>query len=93
MKKLFAALLFAALLAPSSSFAAEDWGWRVGRTIVDLAIARPFTFAATAIGAGVWTATLPITLPTHTSKEALETMVISPWKYTIDRPLGEFEED
>lgn len=93
MKKLFAALLFAALLAPGSTFAAEDWGWRVGRTIVDLAIARPFTFAATAIGAGIWTATLPITVPTKTYKDALDTMVISPWNYTVDRPLGEFEED
>lgn len=93
MKKLFAALLLAALLAPSSSVASEDWGWRVGRTIVDLGIARPFTFVATAIGAGVWTATLPITLPTHTTRDALDTMVISPWKYTIDRPLGDFDQD
>jgi hypothetical protein len=93
MKKVFAALLLLVLFAPARSNAAEDWGWRVGRTIVDLAIARPFTFAATVIGGAVWTATLPITLPTHTSREALDTMVISPWNYTIDRPLGEFEED
>ena len=93
MKKFFAVLLFVVLLAPSHSFAAEEWGWRVGRTIVDLGIARPFTFAATVIGGAVWTATLPITLPTKTTREALDTMVISPWNYTVDRPLGEFEED
>lgn len=93
MKKLFAALLLLLLLAPGRSVAAEEWGWRVGRTIVDLGIARPFTFAATVVGGAVWAVTLPITLPTHTSREALDTMVLSPWHYTIDRPLGEFEED
>jgi len=92
MKKVFFVLVCFLFLGSSQTFAAEEWGWRVGRTMVDLFIARPFTLAATAIGGAVWTATLPITLPTKTSKDAFDTIVQSPWQYTVDRPLGDFED-
>lgn len=93
MKKLFVLIAFVVFFAEVRCQATEEWGWRVGRTTVDLFIARPFTFAATAIGAGIWTATLPITVPTKTYRDALDTMVITPWEYTVDRPLGEFDVD
>jgi hypothetical protein len=93
MKKLLFVCVCALVLGSSSPCnAAEDWGWRVAKTTVDIFIARPFTFAATAIGAAIWTATLPITLPTKTSWDAFDTMIAAPWGYTVDRPLGDFED-
>jgi hypothetical protein len=92
MKKLFFVFVFAVFLGSSQCQAAEDWGWRIASTTVDIFVARPFTFAATAIGAVIWTATLPITLPTKTNKDAFDTMVATPWAYTVDRPLGDFED-
>lgn len=92
MKKFLLVLGCALFLASSQCQAAEDWGWRVASTTVDIFIARPFTFAATAVGACIWTVTLPITLPTKTSKDAFDVMVESPWNYTVHRPLGDFED-
>ena len=92
MKKLFLALLCAACLVPDRCAAAEEWGWRVARTSVDLFIARPFTFAATIAGSALWVATLPVTAPTKTHEDAFDVMIAQPWRMTVDRPLGEFVE-
>lgn len=92
MKKFLLVLVCVLFFANTQVQAAEDWGWRIGRTAVDLFIARPFTFAATAVGAVIWTVTLPVTVPTKTSHDAFDTMVAQPWAYTVDRPLGDFEE-
>ena len=92
MRKILLVSFCALMLSAPATFAAEEWGWKLASTFTDVFIARPFTFAATAIGAGVWAATLPITLPTKTSKDAFEVMVKDPWIFTVDRPLGEFEE-
>ena len=93
MKKFLFIIVCALVLAADNRCnAADEWGWRIGRTAVDLFIARPFTFAATAIGAGIWGVTLPITAPLKVHKDAFQTMVEEPWQYTVDRPLGEFGE-
>lgn len=92
MKKFLLVLICGLVLAADSRCHAEDWGWRVGRTAVDLFIARPFTLAATGVGAVIWGVTLPITMPIKVHKDAYETMVVEPWQYTVDRPLGEFED-
>lgn len=92
MKKLFFVLLCTLFCATSRCSAAEEWGWRVAATTTDLFIARPFTFAATIVGSALWVATLPITAPTKTHRDAFDVMIAQPWQYTVDRPLGEFGE-
>jgi hypothetical protein len=92
MKKFLLVVMCVLFLGTGRSQAGDDWGWRVARTTVDLFIARPFTFAATAIGAGIWAVTLPVTAATKTHKDAFEVMVEQPWQYTVDRPLGDFDE-
>ena len=91
MKKLFLIAACAVLFTNTSCLAADDWGSRVAATTTDVLIARPFTFVATIVGAAFWAVTLPITAPTHTAKDALDVMVIKPWEFTFDRPLGEYE--
>jgi hypothetical protein len=92
MKRLLPVLACLLLLSESRSFGRDDWGLRVVTTTVDIVIARPFTFAATLIGAAVWTATLPITIPTKTATDSREVMIDAPWQFTFHRPLGDFEE-
>jgi hypothetical protein len=92
MKKFVLILMCVLFFANSQCQAAEDWAWRVTKTTVDLFIARPFTLAATAVGAVLWGVTLPVTYPTKTSTDAFDVMVETPWAYTVDRPLGDFED-
>ncbi len=92
MKKFLLILACLVLLTETRASAAEDWAFRVISSCVDIFIARPFTFAATAVGGGVWTAALPITLPTRTAKDSFEILIQAPWQYTFDRPLGDFQE-
>lgn len=92
MKKLFIAVLFGLLLSTNSVRAGEEYGWRVIGTTVDIFIARPFTFAATLLGGVVWTVALPITAPTHTSKDSFDALVRTPWDLTFDRALGDYED-
>ena len=79
------------MAAPRAN-AAEEYAWRFARTTVDLFIARPFTFAATVVGGALWTVALPITAPTRTAEESLDVLVKQPWRLTVERPLGDFNE-
>ena len=92
MKKLLPILVCVLILSGGRGLAAEELGWRIASTSADLFVARPFTFALSVVGSALWVATLPITAPTRTSKDALDVMVKTPWQLTVDRPLGEFAE-
>ena len=92
MKKVLVFVCFALLLIATPSRAADDYGWRFAGTTVDILIARPFTFVATILGGAIWTVSLPITAPTHTSKDAFDALVRMPWDATFDRELGDFSE-
>jgi hypothetical protein len=60
--------------------------------IGDAVLARPFTLAATIVGAAVYSATLPFTFYAQ-DPEVVETLVVAPWEATFTRcmgcPLGE----
>ena len=92
MKKYLLIAGLALCLTGTRCFGTEEWSWRVARTSVDLFIARPFTFAATAIGGVLWVVTLPVTAPTKTHEDALDVMVKTPARYTFQRELGDFTE-
>jgi hypothetical protein len=92
MRKIFVLVCFVFLLSATPSPAAEAYGWRYMATTTDIFIARPFTFIATILGGAVWTISLPITAPTHTSKDAFDALVRTPWGLTVDRELGDFSE-
>ena len=92
MKKFLLIAVFLVFLTGPPCLRAEDWGSRVAATTADLFIARPFTFAATIIGAALWVVTLPITAPTKTHQDALDVMVKTPCQLTFDRELGDFTE-
>jgi hypothetical protein len=38
------------------------------------------------------TVALPITAPTHTSRDSFDALVRTPWDLTFDRALGDYED-
>jgi hypothetical protein len=59
--------------------------------LVDGALVRPVSFAATIAGTVAFVLTLPFTIPTKTVEKAAQKLVVEPGKYTFVRPLGEME--
>ena len=92
MKTILALAFCSLLLIPASSQASDDHGPGFTATTTDIFIARPFTFLASIIGGALWTVALPITIPTHTSEGALDSLVKHPWHLTFDRPLGDYSD-
>ena len=55
----------------------------------DLIALRPLGLAATVIGAGVFVVSLPFTLIGGYVNEASQKLVVEPFLFTFDRPLGD----
>jgi len=90
MKRILSFAVCLLLLFSTTSRAADDYGPGFTATTTDIFIARPFTFVASIIGGALWTVALPITIPTHTTEGALDSLVKHPWQLTFDRPLGDY---
>ena len=59
---------------------------------VDVAVARPISFAATVVGSVLFAVSLPIALTSHTVKDAAQVLVVGPAKDTFVRPLGDLDD-
>ena len=57
--------------------------------ILDALLLRPLGLAKTAVGAGVFVASLPFTVFSGSVSDAARKLVIEPAKDTFGRPLGE----
>ena len=60
--------------------------------VVDVALARPISFAATIGGSILFVVSLPIAATSHSIDKAAHTMVVAPAKDTFTRPLGDFDD-
>jgi hypothetical protein len=78
-----------ALLLSTSTPALASADSDLTTTVVDAAVARPFTFALTAVGSALFVVTLPFTAPSGSMNKAAKTLVVSPAKDTFKRPLGD----
>ena len=58
----------------------------------DLFLLRPLGGIATIIGAGVFVVSLPLTAITGTVDSAGRKMVAEPFRFTITRPLGSWQQ-
>jgi hypothetical protein len=56
--------------------------------VVDGLVLRPVGIIGTILGSAVFVISLPITLPTKKTNEAGKTLVITPFNWTFDRPMG-----
>ena len=64
-----------------------------GEMVADVAVARPLTLWASAIGAVGWVVTLPFTLPSGSAGDTAKSWIGDPLKYTFCRPAGEMEDN
>lgn len=58
--------------------------------VLDAFVFRPTTLALTAIGGAAFVLTLPFSATGGNIEQAKQRLVLEPWRFTFDRPLGEF---
>jgi formate hydrogenlyase subunit 4 len=60
--------------------------------VVDVAVARPFTFALTILGSALFVVSLPVAIPSQSVGKAAQALVVAPAKDTFTRPLGDLHD-
>lgn len=75
-------------LAPSVHAETVNESPSAGAMVADAVVARPLYFALSQIGSAVYAATLPFTLLGGNSKQAAETLVVTPLQGAFVRCLG-----
>jgi|SRR5271154_5517854 len=61
-------------------------------TTVDLAVARPISFAATVVGSALFIVSLPVALASHSVKDTAHVLIQAPAKDTFSRPVGDLDD-
>jgi hypothetical protein len=89
-RKSLAALITALLLAIGAPAAAEPpaEGDPGGMMMFDVVFLRPFGLLATALGTATFLVSLPFTVVSGDTSKAGRALVVEPFLYTFDRPLG-----
>lgn len=59
---------------------------------VDIALARPVSFAMTVVGSVLFVVSFPIAATSKCVDKAAQTLVVAPAKDTFTRPLGDFQD-
>ncbi len=91
MKKIMAALITAVLIFCSSPVLAEPYGYdRDLEVTADVVLVRPVSVAAIILGTAFFIVSLPFAIPTGSVGSAARTLVVEPFKYTFNRPIGDF---
>lgn len=60
---------------------------------IDIIAARPLGLAATVLGTVVFVVSWPFSALGGNSEAAWDTLVVSPARYTFQRPLGDFNQE
>ncbi len=60
--------------------------------VVDVAVARPFTFVLTVVGSALFVVSLPAAVPSGSVDKAARTLVVAPARDTFKRPLGDLQD-
>ncbi|MGF1613865.1 MAG: hypothetical protein ACFCVA_08115 [Gammaproteobacteria bacterium] len=58
--------------------------------VLDAFVFRPATLALTAVGGVAFVLTLPFSATGGNIEQAKEKLVLEPWRFTFNRPLGQF---
>lgn len=95
MNKILSILLISLLVISLNTFAlAKDNSSESpsgGAVVTDILFLRPLGFAGLIVGKAAFVASLPITIPFNSNHEAAKVLVMEPYRYTFERPLGEME--
>jgi len=94
-KGVAAAVLVGMLVAshPASVWAMgpRRTGPPVGSQVLDVALVRPLAMVGAWVSSGVFFATLPLTFFTGVGTQSARYLVVTPWRFTLGRPVGDFD--
>jgi len=91
-KLLITVLCVVALLLGTSTPAFASGGADPTSVVVDVAVARPVTFALTILGSALFVVSLPVAATSGCVDKAAKTLVAAPARDTFTRPLGDLED-
>ena len=91
LRRAVVAISCVALMAGSVPAMAQEGDASGLDMLGDLLLVRPVALVGTVLGAAVFVVSLPFTLPTRSANEAANVLVASPFEYTFNRPLGDFD--
>lgn len=85
------ALILVPCSAMAESWQTEDSQVNAGSMITDALVVRPVSMVMTVAGLGLFIVSSPFSTLGGNFREAWNTLVIYPAKFTFARPLGDFE--
>ena len=89
-KLLITVLCVLALLLSTSTPAYAAGDTDATSVAIDIAVARPVSFALTVVGSVLFVVSLPFSASSGCMDKAAKTLVAGPAKDTFTRPLGDF---
>ena len=89
MKKIWILLMVSLLFLTSSMSFAQNT--KEGNIIGDALIVRPLGLVSIVAGTAVFVVSLPFALITKDVPKTAKQLVIDPFNYTFDRPIGDFK--
>jgi hypothetical protein len=88
MKRLFIILVASIVLLTSTiAFAESEKGENI---VADVLVVRPVGLAAIVAGTALFLVSLPVAVFTKDVSTTAKQLVLNPFDYTFDRPLGDF---
>jgi hypothetical protein len=86
-------LLFLIISLAIGSFYSLGWGQsdpaKAEWSILDLVFARPLGILAGIAGTGIFIASLPFTIPSHSVNKASKMFIVEPFKFSFVRDLSD----
>ena len=93
MKKVSVFLIISLLLLSLHSFASAQGNPSSapsgGAIIADILLLRPLGFLGLVAGTAGVVISFPVTIPFNRTHEVAEILIMQPYRYTFERPLGE----
>ena len=62
-----------------------------GVVVADMFVLRPIGLAGFILGKAACIVSLPVTIPFNSTHEVAKVLVMEPYRYTFERPLGKME--
>jgi hypothetical protein len=92
LRSLTALACILALLLSTTTPALATGGADTTNVVVDVLVARPVSFVATALGATLFVVSLPFAAVSRTVKDTTQTLVAGPAKDLFTRPIGDLDD-
>ncbi len=87
MKKVAFFLVMAAVISITAP-AFGDMGADDGIIVADVIFVRPVSLAAVVVGTALFIVALPFSIPSGSVELTAQVLVVEPFKYTFQRPIG-----